>query len=634
MVLREHKGTVPRLATLDAVTLTTSLTRGQQELIQLLRKIRIKCDGYGFFSKPVDPLLMGCPDYFDVVSRDDVMDLGTMETLIRSNQISNLDEFEACIRRIIDCSRLYNTDLMNVVRIETEKLADKYKAIVERSRRQIEKALRSGQPRVKKRNDENVALSPKHQRQRKKVSGEWILIDDDSLYGDSSRGDDDDDDDLSSASDGSSSCSDTPNSAQSEGDEKDIMSCDSSVLCDDERSKAALMGVRSSRRKRKRLVRLMDVQAEESRLNLGQKASRNQQQHEKDLEQINKLRKERESCLIMVPGMDTPIRVRLGECYKEGDRIMLRVDVFGDSDKQYYMTLAEITASIAKVKQMGFDEVDRFDGHRKVNGVNYIRVVWSNGSSTWQDMQQLRDDDPYGLANWAEAEGLADNQDFQWIRDLPDLKNEAPQYEVDSYNDHKIEEGILYVQVKWGNDSEVTWEPLNNLIEDDPEGIKQWLTEKNMNHHPLVQQANPLNKEVHVRFHSVAQSASASFSHDRRCDQQASTIISPANISNKISRMISSSSSERDNFMNTVDNDSKYSSEAIEQVGVQLEQASVQNYCSLLHSAKSVDTDDFGKECAQSGEAKTSSTSIVSNGEYIIKGRGEACTLRWCWVQW
>jgi len=624
MVLREHEGTVPpRLATLDAVTLTTSLTRGQQELIQLLRKIRIKCDRYGFFSTPVDPLLMGCPDYFDVVSRDDVMDLGTMETLIRSSQISNLDEFEACIRRIIDCSRLYNTDLTNVVRIETENLADKYKAIVERSRRQIEQALRSGQPRVKKRNDENVALSPKHQRKRKKDSDQWILINDDSLYGDSSSGDNDDDDDLSSASDGSSSCSDTPNSTQSEGDEEDIISCDSSVSGDYEWSNAAIMGVRSSRRKRKRLVRLMDVQAEESRLNLGRKAIRNQQQHEKDLEQINKLRKERESCLIMVPGMDTPIRVRLGECYKEGDMTMLRVDVFGDSDKQYYMTLAEITASIAKVKQMGFDEVDRFDGHRKVNGVNYIRVVWSNGSSTWQDMQQLRDDDPYGLAKWAKAKGLADNQDFQWIRELPDLKNEAPQYEVDSYNDHKIEEGILYVQVKWGNDSEVTWEPLNNLIEDDPEGIRQWLTEKNMNHHPLVQQANPVNKEVDVRFHS-----------DRRCDQQASSIISPANTSNEISRMISSSSSERNNCGNTDDNGSKYSSGAIEQVGVQSEQANAQNYCSLLHSTKSVHTDDFGEECAQSGETKTSSTSIVSNGEYIIQGRGEACTLRWCWVQW
>jgi len=86
--------------------------------------------------------------------------------------------------------------------------------------------------------------------------------------------------------------------------------------------------------------------------------------------------------------------------------------------------------------------------------------------------------------------------------------------------------------------------------------------------------------------------------------------------------------------VNTDYNDSKYSSEAIEQEGVQSEQSNTQNYCSLLHSTKSVDTDDFGKECAQSGEAKTSSTRIVSNGEYIIKGRGEACTLRWCWVQW
>lgn len=636
MATRDHEATaLHQQATLDAVSVSTSLTRGQQELIQLLRKIRNKCDVYAYFSVPVDPVAMECPDYFDVVSRDDVMDLGTMETLIRGSQLRNLDDFEACIKRIIDCSRLYNTDMTNHVRIETENLADKYKTIVERSRRQIEQALRSGRPRVKKRN-KDTQMSLKQQK-KKQGSGKWMLIDDDDPgYGDSSSGDDDDE--QSSAStcthDGSSSCSASSNSVRSNCEEEH------SMISEDEESSEAAACVRSSKRKRKRLIRLMDVQAEESQLYSRQKSNRDKFQHAKDLEQINKLRKEKESCLIMVAGMDTPIRVKLGECYTEGGKTMLRVNVFGDSGKQYFMTLAEIKSSIAKVEQMGFYEVDRFDGHKIVNGVSYIRVFWSNGTSTWQEMQQLRDDDPYGLASWAQAKGLAGNQDFQWIHELPDLKNDAPQYEVDSYDDYKIEDGILYVQVKWSNGGGLTWEPLNNLIDDDPEGLRKWLSENSMNNHPLVRQTDRVDK-VDIR---IDQSACASFvANDACCDQQATDAMSSARNSNELRRFMSSSSSERfgdgdgvDSYdcMDTGEKDPKHPWVANEQRVDQSEQFETQSGNFFPSSAASVDDCVRKKECVQEGEVKLPSTGIVSNGEYIIEGRGRTSTLRWCWVQW
>eukprot|EP00814_Leptocylindrus_danicus_P018492 CAMPEP_0116048702 /NCGR_PEP_ID=MMETSP0321-20121206/29741_1 /TAXON_ID=163516 /ORGANISM="Leptocylindrus danicus var. danicus, Strain B650" /LENGTH=1480 /DNA_ID=CAMNT_0003531017 /DNA_START=209 /DNA_END=4652 /DNA_ORIENTATION=- len=106
----------------------------QGMLMELLRKIRGTCDPFSIFSQPVDPIEDDCEDYFEVIKHEDAMDLGTMETMIRNGSIATLDDFEACINRIIACSRTYNEDEDNFVRIETEKFAKSVAPILGRSR--------------------------------------------------------------------------------------------------------------------------------------------------------------------------------------------------------------------------------------------------------------------------------------------------------------------------------------------------------------------------------------------------------------------------------------------------------------------------------------------------------------------
>lgn len=106
----------------------------QGMLMELLRKIRGTCDPYSIFSHPVDPTEDDCEDYFKVVKKEDAMDLGTMEHMIRDGSIATLDDFEACIDRIIKCSRTYNEDEDNFVRVETEKFAKATVPIIDRSR--------------------------------------------------------------------------------------------------------------------------------------------------------------------------------------------------------------------------------------------------------------------------------------------------------------------------------------------------------------------------------------------------------------------------------------------------------------------------------------------------------------------
>ena len=89
----------------------------QVAMIDLLRTIRRKCDGRAYFSHPVDPVKDECPDYFEIIDKDnEAMDLGTMETLIRNRTIRNMTDFDLFLTRIVECALKYNTDSENLVR--------------------------------------------------------------------------------------------------------------------------------------------------------------------------------------------------------------------------------------------------------------------------------------------------------------------------------------------------------------------------------------------------------------------------------------------------------------------------------------------------------------------------------------
>ena len=77
-------------------------------LLDLLRRIRRKGDSYGFFSKPVDPVLDDCADYYTVIPPSKAMDFQTLEKNIRSGKCQDLSGFEESVKRVIDNAMKYN----------------------------------------------------------------------------------------------------------------------------------------------------------------------------------------------------------------------------------------------------------------------------------------------------------------------------------------------------------------------------------------------------------------------------------------------------------------------------------------------------------------------------------------------
>ena len=104
-------------------------------LLDLLDKISRKADGYGFFSRPVDPIEDQCPDYFEVVDPiHDAMDLGTMNNLVKSGEIATMSELELYLQRIVTSSRKYNTDEENFVRKQTERFDTIAQGLVQKAK--------------------------------------------------------------------------------------------------------------------------------------------------------------------------------------------------------------------------------------------------------------------------------------------------------------------------------------------------------------------------------------------------------------------------------------------------------------------------------------------------------------------
>jgi hypothetical protein len=58
------------------------------------------------FREPVDPVLYGIPDYFDVIKNP--MDLGTVKKKLTNSQYANLDEFAADVRLTFSNAMTYN----------------------------------------------------------------------------------------------------------------------------------------------------------------------------------------------------------------------------------------------------------------------------------------------------------------------------------------------------------------------------------------------------------------------------------------------------------------------------------------------------------------------------------------------
>jgi predicted GNAT family N-acyltransferase len=104
-------------------------------LAEAIRKLRRKCDPYGFFSKPVDPEDDDCSDYYDIVSRSEAMCFNTIEDKFQSGDIRTINTIKDHIQMIINCARKYNTDEDNFVRIQADVMMSKAEPIFDVARK-------------------------------------------------------------------------------------------------------------------------------------------------------------------------------------------------------------------------------------------------------------------------------------------------------------------------------------------------------------------------------------------------------------------------------------------------------------------------------------------------------------------
>lgn len=100
-------------------------------LVETVRKLRRKCDPYGFFSKPVDTQDDDCSDYYDIVSPSEAMCFNSIEEKIQSGVIRSLEEIKDHIDMIVHCAKKYNTDEENFVRLQANLMMSRAEPILD-----------------------------------------------------------------------------------------------------------------------------------------------------------------------------------------------------------------------------------------------------------------------------------------------------------------------------------------------------------------------------------------------------------------------------------------------------------------------------------------------------------------------
>jgi uncharacterized coiled-coil protein SlyX len=88
------------------------LTRGLRKCQDLLRQLLRHEHGWPF-AKPVDPVALNIPDYFDIIKHP--MDLGTIKTQLANNFYDTIDAFEDDVRLVFANTRTYNKPDSDIV---------------------------------------------------------------------------------------------------------------------------------------------------------------------------------------------------------------------------------------------------------------------------------------------------------------------------------------------------------------------------------------------------------------------------------------------------------------------------------------------------------------------------------------
>jgi len=118
-----------------------SVSRSEQTnlLLELIQKVRRKCDKYGFFSNPVNPIKDECPDYYDIIPHNKAMDLETLESLIKDEKVITIDNVKELLENIVSCALAYNVDEDNFVRIQAKQFGTDVKPLIVSVRRKVDR---------------------------------------------------------------------------------------------------------------------------------------------------------------------------------------------------------------------------------------------------------------------------------------------------------------------------------------------------------------------------------------------------------------------------------------------------------------------------------------------------------------
>ena len=97
-----------------------------------------------YFREPVDPILLGIPDYHKVVPRKEARDLKTIRNKLDSDKYDSLDAFEADIQLMVDNAIKFNgygSDVGN----KGERLLERVKDMVQPIRQGLQKKRKEEQ---------------------------------------------------------------------------------------------------------------------------------------------------------------------------------------------------------------------------------------------------------------------------------------------------------------------------------------------------------------------------------------------------------------------------------------------------------------------------------------------------------
>ena len=135
------------------------------------------------------------------------------------------------------------------------------------------------------------------------------------------------------------------------------------------------------------------------------------------------------------------------------------------------------------------DNIGEYLSFKESSDKPEILVKLESGNELYMSLDKLKEDDPTGLAEWAQRSKLLHLSQFVWAKDLlkassttSPLKPESTQKSKDTKNCNQIEKYLSFrtavkkppvLDVKWKS-GEVTIESLTDMKNLDPLGLAQW----------------------------------------------------------------------------------------------------------------------------------------------------------------